>query len=130
MAQFKTLPSDGWSKDMPIKFVPEYADSSLIYDIELAIRHNTSYQYGNLSLVVDLIDSVKTVHRSNIDFEITDNYGNWLGSGFGSLYQSSTVIARGVRPCDVNSVVVWQAMKNCDIVKDVIDLGIIVSPSK
>ena len=130
MAQFKTLPSDGWSKDLPIKFTPEYADSTLIYDIQLSIRHNNSYQFSNLSLAVDMVDSVKTIHRKDVDFELCDSYGNWKGSGFGALYQSSIVIATGIKPTDVNSIVVWQTMANCDVVKDLLDIGITVAPSK
>lgn len=130
MAQFKTLPSEGWSKNQPIKFSPEYADSTLTYDILLSIRHNNSYQFSNLSLAVDMVDSVKIIHRKDIDFELSDNYGNWKGSGFGALYQASIVIATGIKPTDVNSIVVWQTMANCDIVKDVVDMGITVTPSK
>ena len=130
MAQFKTLPSDGWSKNQPIKFSPEYADSTLTYDILLSIRHNNSYQFSNLSLAVDMVDSVKIIHRKYIDFELSDNYGNWKGSGFGALYQASIVIATGIKPTDVNSIVVWQTMANCDNVKDVVDMGITVTPSK
>lgn len=130
MAQFKTLPSDGWSKNQPIKFSPEYADSTLSYDILLSIRHNNSYQFSNLSLAVDMVDSVNIIHRKDIDFELSDNYGNWKGSGFGALYQASIVIATGIKPTDVNSIVVWQTMANCDIVKDVVDMGITVTPSK
>ena len=130
MAQFKTLPSDGWSKNQPIKFSPEYADSTLTYDILLSIRHNNSYQFSNLSLAVDMVDSVNIIHRKDIDFELSDNYGNWKGSGFGALYQASIVIATGIKPTDVNSIVVWQTMANCDIVKDVVDMGITVTPSK
>ena len=115
---------------MPIRFLPEYADSSLNYDIKLAIRHNTSYQYGNLSLVVDLIDSTRIVHRNNVDFEVSDGYGNWQGSGFGALYQLSVVIAQDIKPSDVSSIVIWQAMMNCNNVKNVTDIGIIVTPSK
>lgn len=129
-AHFKTLPDDGWNKGMSIKFTPEYPDSTQTYDIELAVRHNNDYQYSNLSLVVDLIDSVKNVSRSNIDFELSDGYGNWKGSGFGAIYQSSLVIAQGVTPSQVGSIVVWQAMNNCDVVKNLLDIGIIVSPSK
>lgn len=130
MAQFKTLPSEGWSKNQPIKFSPEYADSTLTYDILLSIRHNNSYQFSNLSLAVDMVDSVKIIHRKDIDFELSDNYGNWKGSGFGALYQASIVIATGIKPTDVNSIVVWQTMANCDIVKDVVDMGITVTPSR
>lgn len=129
-AQFKTLSSEGWSKDMPIKFIPEYADSSLTYDIQLSIRHNNSYQYSNLSLAVDMVDSVKVIHRKDVDFELSDSYGNWKGSGFGALYQASVMIAQDIKPTDINSIIIWQTMANCDVVKDVVDIGITVSPSK
>jgi gliding motility-associated lipoprotein GldH len=115
---------------MSIEFTPEYSDSSSTYDIALAVRHNNDYQYSNLSLVVDLIDSVKNVNRTNIDFELSDGYGNWKGSGFGAIYQSSVVIAQGISPSQVSSIVVWQAMNNCDVVKNILDIGIIVTPSK
>ena len=104
MAQFKTLPDEGWNKTMPISFEPEYSDSSTTYDIALAIRHNNDYQYSNLSLIVDLIDSV--------------------------MYQSSVVIAQNVTPNQVNTIVVWQAMNNCDVIKNVMDIGIVITPSK
>ncbi|MBQ3323800.1 MAG: gliding motility lipoprotein GldH [Muribaculaceae bacterium] len=129
-AHFKTLPDEGWNKAMSIEFTPEYSDSSSTYDIALAVRHNNDYQYSNLSLVVDLIDSVKNVNRTNIDFELSDGYGNWKGSGFGAIYQSSVVIAQGISPSQVSSIVVWQAMNNCDVVKNILDIGIIVTPSK
>ena len=90
----------------------------------------TSLCKSNLSLVVDLIDSVKNVARNKIDFELSDGYGNWKGSGFGAIYQSSVVVAQGVSPSQVGSVVVWQAMNNCDVVKNITDIGIIVTPSK
>ena len=77
-----------------------------------------------------MIDSVKTIHRKDVDFELSDGYGNWKGAGFGALYQASIVIASGISPRDVNSIVVWQTMANCDVVKDVEDIGITVSPSK
>ena len=115
---------------MPIKFFPEYADSSLTYDIQLSIRHNNSYQFSNLSLAVDMVDSVKVIHRKEVDFELSDSYGNWKGAGFGALYQASIVVANGVKPSEVKSIVVWQTMENCDVVKDVMDIGITVSPSK
>lgn len=130
MAQFKALPSEGWSKDMPIRFTPEYADSTLTYDLQLTIRHNNSYQFSNLSLAVDMVDSVKVIHRKDVDFVLSDSYGNWQGSGFGALYQTSIIIATGIKPSDVNSIVVWQTMAGCDVVKDVIDIGITVAPSK
>ena len=130
MAQFKTLPSEGWNKNLPIKFTPEYADSTLTYDIQLSIRHNNSYQFSNLSLAVDMVDSVKVIHRKDVDFELCDNYGNWTGSGFGALYQASIIVANGIKPTDVNSIVVWQTMTNCDVVKDVVDIGITVVPTK
>ena len=65
---------------MSIEFTPEYSDSSSTYDIALAVRHNNDYQYSNLSLVVDLIDSVKNVNRTNIDFELSEFkiFGNIL----------------------------------------------------
>lgn len=127
---FKNLPRNGWQSSMPLRFKPQYADSSKTYDIWLSVRHNTNYQYRNLSLTVDLVSDKRTVERKELDIELSDGYGNWTGSGFGTLYQTSVAVAQGVKPEQAKVVTVWQSMNNCQMVKNITDVGIVVSPSK
>lgn len=127
-ARFVHLPLAGWHQGMPLTFLPEYDDSTLTYDITLAIRHEESYRYSNLALGVDVISADSTVNSRQIDMRLADGYGNWTGGGFGTLYQDKILIAGDVKPSEARSVVVWQSMQGCDTLRGLVNLGIIVTP--
>lgn len=113
---------------MPLTFQPEYDDSTLTYDITLAIRHEGSYRYSNLALAVDVIAADSTITSHKIDMRLADAYGNWTGGGFGTLYQDKVKIAGNVKPDDARSIVVWQSMQGCDTLQGLVNLGILVHP--
>lgn len=114
---------------MPLKFTPQLADSTVqSYCVDVAVRHNSSYPYSNLNLVVDFIDSHYKVVRHKVVIPIANDYGNWNGTGFGHLYQDKVTVSTGVNPASLHSVVVWQAMKGCDRVTDIENVGIIITP--
>ena len=127
-ASFVHLPTGGWHRSLPLTFMPEYDDSTLTYDISLAVRHDNSYRYRNLSLVVDIIAADSTVSRHPVDLSLADEYGNWLGGGFGALYQDEVTVAKNISPMSANSIVVWQAMQGCDTLCGVVDVGVIINP--
>ena len=127
-ASFINIPMRGWQQAMPLTFTPEYDDSTRSYRLTLAVRHDNSYPYRNLSLVVDAIAADSTVNRQTVDITLADEYGNWTGGGFGSLYQKAVTVARDVHPVDARSVVVWQAMEGCDTLSGLVNVGIITSP--
>lgn len=128
-AHFTRLPQDGWQCTMPLTFVPEYDDSASTYDLILAVRHAGSYGYRNLSLVVDVISADSTVNRQNIDMTLADEYGNWKGGGFGTLYQMTAPLLAGITPERARSVVVWQSMDRVDTLLNLESLGIITRPN-
>lgn len=125
---FVHLPNDGWQRTMPLSFSPEYDDSAARYDVTLAVRHNNSYRYSNLSLVVDVIAADSAVSRKQVNMVLADGYGNWTGGGFGTLYQVTEPVALGISPNQAHSVVVWQAMNDCDTLRGLADVGIITKP--
>ena len=129
-AQFVHLPLSGWQRTLPVTFTPQYDDSTLNYDITLAVRHGSSYAFSNLALVVDVIAADSTVSRSSVDLRLADEYGNWTGGGFGPLYQNKVPIAADLSPSQARSVVVWQTMNGCDTLHNVVDLGIIITPKQ
>lgn len=127
-ARFIHLPVEGWQRTLPLSFVPEYDDSTTVYDLELAVRHDISYPYRNLLIVVDIIAEDSTVNRRSLDLPLSDEYGNWTGGGFGSLYQKQVHLLSDVKPSQANTVIVWQAM--CDTLTGVDHVGVIVRPTK
>ena len=120
----------GWNRTMPLVFEPQYADSTATYDLMLALRHTNAYRYANLSLVVDVMPAgtTKPAQRQNLDIKLADASGNWTGAGFGSLYQTKVLLARGVKPQQAARVVVWQAMADVATVDQLTEVGIIAAP--
>lgn len=127
-AQYIHLPAGGWMQSEPLTFSPEYDDSTLTYSLTLAVRHGNVYRYSNLSLVVDMIAVDSTVNRQLLDMSLADEYGNWKGGGFGSLYQDTISIAGVIAPEDARSIIVWQAMEGCDTLRGLADIGVFVRP--
>ena len=127
-AHFIHLPARGWQQSCPLNLRPEYDDSTLTYSITLTVRHENTYRFSNLSLVVDLIAVDSTVTRQKVNMSLADEYGNWRSGGFGPIYQETVEIAAVMAPEDARSVVVWQAMKGCDVLRGLVDVGIIVRP--
>ena len=130
-AAFHAIDVDsGWNSQMPLVFTPAYGDSDKCYDITLVVRHTNQYAYANLSLTVDLLaDTALAPRRRNVVFSLADSAGNWQGAGFGALYQVKTTIARQVSPRDTRRVAVWQTMADVATVRQIADVGIIVTPS-
>lgn len=129
-ASFVHLPVSGWHSSLPLKFSPQFDDSTLTYDITLTVRHDNSYRYSNLLLVVDMVTTDSTVSRQTVNMPLADQYGNWTGGGFGALYQNQVTLAEGVAPDDARSVVVWQAMAECDTLLGIADVGITIIPNQ
>lgn len=127
-ASFVHLSPDGWLRTMPLTFTPEYDDSASRYAITLAVRHASNYRYRNISLVVDVIGSDSTVERHNVEMPLADEYGNWSGGGFGTLYQAVVPIVDNVLPQHSRSVVVWQAMEGIDTLCGLESIGLIARP--
>ena len=127
-AHFIDIPSNGWLSSAPLALQPQYDDSATTYDLTLAVRHDISYSYRNLSLAVDLIAADSVVTRKNVNLILADPYGNWTGGGFGSLYQDTVTIASVIDPGDARTVVVWPAMDGCDTLRGLINIGLITRP--
>ena len=127
-AQFVTFSATGWHATMPLKFNPVYDDSTARYDIALAVRHDNSYRYRNLSLVIDVIAADSTISRQYVDMVLADQYGNWTGGGFGALYQDKVDLLHGMAPDGARAVVVWQTMQGCDTLTGLVNVGLVTSP--
>ena len=126
---FKQVPqAEGWGHTMPLVFAPQIEDSSATYDLEVAIRHTNSYEYRNLFLMIDLMDdSAHVQQRRMVKMELADAYGNWLGTGFGSVFQCRSWVAKAVNPSALHRVVIWQTMGGDSLLlKGITDVGVIM----
>ena len=89
----------------------------------------TRLAYRNLSITADFIGDNYRLKRRIINIELADKYGTWKGSGFGALYQFKQVVLTHVPANSVHRVVLWQTMSNRDTVRNINDVGVIITPS-
>lgn len=127
-SEFVHLPDVGWLVGYPCYFAPTVDDSLACYDVRLAIRYDKDYLYSGIGLVVDLLSGDSVVNRANVSMRLSDSNGNWLGSGFGSLYQMETLVHAGINLDSINHIVVWQST-GCDTLPGVTEVGITIEPS-
>ncbi len=128
-SEFVHLPYAGWLVDNPCYFTPVVKDSSVRYDIFLAIRYDKNYRYSGVGMVVDLVSADSIVERTTVNMRLSDSNGNWLGSGFGPMYQMETVVHKDMELESIDNIVVWQAT-GCDTLPGVTEVGIMIEPSK
>ena len=112
-ARYVYLPAAGWQQTLPLTFTPEYDDSTATYDLTLAVRHESSYAYSNLSLVVDVIAADSTINRLPVHFTLADEYGNWSGGDSGPCIR---IAARSFKVSVPRMRARWLCGKSCAIV--------------
>lgn len=127
-SDFRKVSAEGWSKQVPFVFVPQYGDSTGVYDVEVALCYAHDYPYRNISVVLDFVKGDSLIHRSVVDCMLTDVNGNWQTSGFGVAYQSKHEVRCCVRPKDYDRIEVWHGL-SCDTLRSVTRVGVTVKPS-
>ena len=123
-----TPPAAGWHAGTALRLKPHYGDSTRHYDLRLDVRHTTAYRYRDLHLLVDLIGDSGKVTRRVANLELADGYGNWTGSGFGTLYQHSAILAANVAPSQARTVAVWQTMDSVPNLTGLDAIGVTAFP--
>ena len=129
-ARFIHLPSSGWVASAPLMFEPDYNDTTAVYDLILVLRHSNRYPYRNITLAVDVFPDGCEENRKPLDIALADEYGNWSGAGFGSLYQVAQPVVSRVAPREARRVAVWHTMSASNTLTGIIDIGIIARPVK
>lgn len=89
------------------------------------MRHSNEYAFSNASMTVDLIGADTIVNRKRVNLRLADDAGNWLGSGFGALYQVRSTLCAGIRAGEVTKIVVWQGL-DTDTLSHITEVGIIL----
>jgi gliding motility-associated lipoprotein GldH len=124
-SEFKDIEPEGWQKTIAYEFVPQYSDSSVKYDVEVALCFSHGYGYRNMSVIVDFVKGDSLVNRKMADFVLTDENGNWQTAGFGVMYQAKQTVLKNIEPAYFDKIQIWHGL-NCDTLKNVIKVGAVV----
>lgn len=89
--QFYEIKDSKWSKNDTIVFDIDTSSIKLNVpmDVQIDIVSNSDYLYQNIWLYIydNFSDSIPV--RYDKQYNLADEFGKWLGSGFGSLFQLS-----------------------------------------
>lgn len=127
-SDFKHLEA-GWSKDTPLCFELPDSVEEAVSELDICIRHDNYYPYRNIWIIADFVKDRDVVESDTLNIVLADKFGNWYGSGLGKLFQLRTVVRRGFRPGDYDSVNLWHYMR-CDTVPGIYDVGLSLSDKK
>lgn len=70
-----------WKSEERVSFEFNFEDSSGQHDLELAVRHQTSYPYQNLILFAHHYFESKKLSTDTFNIELATNSGKWYGIG-------------------------------------------------
>ncbi|MCQ2960582.1 MAG: gliding motility lipoprotein GldH [Bacteroidales bacterium] len=76
-----SMKNNEWSKDSVVKFSVDIKDTTQVYDVVLSITNDEEYPYANLYLFTDIIFPSRKYVRDTVEFVLSTNDGQWLGSG-------------------------------------------------
>lgn len=86
--QYKSIPQEGWSRENILNFEIEIDSTELKSDINIELSYNNNYPYSNLYLFVSAKDTAaKSIFSDTLNITLADEYGKWLGDGWGASYQ-------------------------------------------
>lgn len=91
----KSLPEGGWKQQDTVYFATLLKDSLHTYKVTLEIRNNSNYSYTNLPLLFEMrTPPNKDNLKDSIIIKLANSKGEWLGKGWGGLYQSEYTVGR------------------------------------
>ncbi|MEG1546065.1 MAG: gliding motility lipoprotein GldH [Bacteroidaceae bacterium] len=87
---FQSINKDGWSKSDTLSFSVILPDSTSMYKVKIEIRNDYNYPYRNLYLFVsNNLSNIAHFTTDTIEYKLANNNGKWIGTGWGTVYQSS-----------------------------------------
>jgi gliding motility-associated lipoprotein GldH len=97
-SEYKSIPEDkGWEVKNKISLEAELTDTISKHDMYINIRHASVYEYRNLFLYLHTKYPNGTLKTDTFECILTDEKGNWLGSGAGDLWDHEVLIKRNTK---------------------------------
>lgn len=85
---YKPITNEHWQIDSIKNFEFYLEDSLAIYNMYINIRNTGKYEFSNLIVFVETDLPGKMQLRDTVNCILANEKGEWLGSGFGSIWSS------------------------------------------
>ncbi len=96
-SDYKTFPEGEWFAKDKVVFEMDITDSQSLNNVYLKVRHGDAYPYRNLFLFVNTVYPDGKEIRDTMEVLLSNQKGEWLGSGVGDIFDYKVPIKRNVR---------------------------------
>lgn len=123
--KYKAIPESGWQKDSLVVFNIPIEDTLQNHNLLINIRNETSYNFSNLWLFVEIMQPDGQMLKDTIEIALADPAGKWLGDGIGGLKTRETIFRRNVKlPVSGEYTVKLQHGMRTDLLNGIHDVGV------
>ncbi|WP_108823059.1 gliding motility lipoprotein GldH [Dysgonomonas sp. Marseille-P4361] len=98
-SDFHEFRDAGWEQKEMVSFEIDssFFELNIPYTLSLELTNNVNYPYKNIWVFTQCdIDNDSTFTPLSKEISLATDFGKWLGSGFGTLYQSSFILQNNV----------------------------------
>lgn len=86
-----------WHQDSAGVFEFEVLDTTMLYNVNLGLRHLNPYPYQNIWIISELQKPDSTSFSDTIQYKIADEYGVWYGKRSAGIYTQVVRMYTGVK---------------------------------
>ena len=86
--QFKTIKDNEWLSENKIEFTIVNQDTISPKNVFINIRNNKDYEFSTLFLIAKIEFPKGTKIVDTLEYEMTDEAGKWLGSGYTDIKEN------------------------------------------
>jgi len=128
---YRPVNETGWNKDSVFTFDVQIEEPAHLYNLYINTRNRGEYPYQNLWLFVREITPDSVITNDTIEFYLADEFGKWLGSGVGSVYNMPVVYKQNYKFAKkgVYRFEIQQGMRD-SILAGINDVGLKVEKAK
>lgn len=94
--KYEAIPDAKWHKDSLVVFTIPVTDSLQNHNLLVNVRNETTYNYSNLWLFVEIIQPDGEMLKDTFQMVLAEPSGKWLGEGIGKLKTRQAIFRRNV----------------------------------
>ena len=90
-SEYQSLPNQTWFFNNKIIFNVTNTDTINSKNVFINIRNTAKYPYSSLFLIAKIETPKRRFIIDTLEYKMTDNFGNWLGSGISNLKENKLI---------------------------------------
>ncbi len=122
--------TEGWARNIPIKFDVDIKDTNATYDIYVNVRQATGYPYSNLFLHLNTEYPDHKNFTDTLECLLANERGEWLGDGAGDLWDNKILFKKAVRFTTIGKhIFTFKQGMRLDPLPLILDVGLTIEKS-